>query len=181
MRFCGSKTKRLKRSISRAPRHASVDKANGARAGGSRRAERARRARRANAFFSDPWIRRQPWLELEQCAGVAGRTADEEILTIAKERLKLGRSTKNEDTTAQASNGSFKSKCNGCVSDGSHANGVAEAEGAGGVRRLLQMARREIRTCISAKRCGEPGGSVRGERANLKGLVLGCIEAKFCK
>ena len=26
-----------------------------------------------------------------------------------------------------------------------------------------------------------PGGSVRGERANLKGLVLGCIEAKFCK
>ena len=23
--------------------------------------------------------------------------------------------------------------------------------------------------------------SVRGERANLKGLVLGCIEAKFCK
>ena len=27
----------------------------------------------------------------------------------------------------------------------------------------------------------EPGGSVRGERANLKGLVLGCIEAKFCK
>ena len=25
-----------------------------------------------------------------------------------------------------------------------------------------------------------PGGSVRGERANLKGLVLGCIEAKFC-
>ena len=26
-----------------------------------------------------------------------------------------------------------------------------------------------------------PGGSVRGERANLKGLVLGCIEAKVCK
>ena len=26
-----------------------------------------------------------------------------------------------------------------------------------------------------------PGASVRGERANLKGLVLGCIEAKFCK
>ena len=26
-----------------------------------------------------------------------------------------------------------------------------------------------------------PRGSVRGERANLKGLVLGCIEAKFCK
>ena len=25
------------------------------------------------------------------------------------------------------------------------------------------------------------GGSVRGERANLKGLVLGCFEAKFCK
>ena len=27
----------------------------------------------------------------------------------------------------------------------------------------------------------EPGGSVRGERANLTGLVLSCIEAKFCK
>ena len=27
----------------------------------------------------------------------------------------------------------------------------------------------------------EPGGSVRGERANLSRLVLGCIEAKFCK
>ena len=27
----------------------------------------------------------------------------------------------------------------------------------------------------------EPGGSVRGERANLKGLVLGCIEVKICK
>ena len=26
-----------------------------------------------------------------------------------------------------------------------------------------------------------PGGPVRGERANLKGLVNGCIEAKFCK
>ena len=25
-----------------------------------------------------------------------------------------------------------------------------------------------------------PGGSVRGERANFTGLVLGCIEAKFC-
>ena len=25
----------------------------------------------------------------------------------------------------------------------------------------------------------KPGGSVRGERTNLKGLVLGCIEAKF--
>ena len=24
------------------------------------------------------------------------------------------------------------------------------------------------------------GGSIRGERANLKGLVIGCIEAKFC-
>ena len=26
----------------------------------------------------------------------------------------------------------------------------------------------------------QPGGSVRGERANFTGLVLGCIEAKFC-
>ena len=29
--------------------------------------------------------------------------------------------------------------------------------------------------------CGLPGGSVRGERANFTRLVLGCIEAKFCK
>ena len=28
---------------------------------------------------------------------------------------------------------------------------------------------------------GKPGGSVRGERANFTRLVLGCIEAKFCK
>ena len=28
---------------------------------------------------------------------------------------------------------------------------------------------------------GKPGGSVRGERANLKGLVNGCIDAKFGK
>ena len=27
----------------------------------------------------------------------------------------------------------------------------------------------------------QPGGSVRGERANFTRLVLGCIEAKFCK
>ena len=27
----------------------------------------------------------------------------------------------------------------------------------------------------------KPGGSVRGERANFTRLVLGCIEAKFCK
>ena len=27
----------------------------------------------------------------------------------------------------------------------------------------------------------KPGGSVHGERANFKGLVIGCIEAKFCK
>ena len=26
-----------------------------------------------------------------------------------------------------------------------------------------------------------PGGSVRGERANFTGLVIGCIESKFCK
>ena len=30
--------------------------------------------------------------------------------------------------------------------------------------------------CVTAP---APGGSVRGERANLKGLVLGCIEGKF--
>ena len=27
----------------------------------------------------------------------------------------------------------------------------------------------------------EPGGSVHGERANFTRLVLGCVEAKFCK
>ena len=27
----------------------------------------------------------------------------------------------------------------------------------------------------------QPGGSVRGERANLTRLVIGCIEATFCK
>ena len=26
-----------------------------------------------------------------------------------------------------------------------------------------------------------PGGSVRGERANFTGPVIGCVEAKFCK
>ena len=51
----------------------------------------ARRARRANAFFSDPWIRRQPWLELEQGAGeAANRTADEEILDVALAAQKEG-------------------------------------------------------------------------------------------
>ena len=51
----------------------------------------ARRARRANAFFSDPWIRRQPWLELEQGAGeAANRTADEEILDAALAAQKEG-------------------------------------------------------------------------------------------
>ena len=39
--------------------------------------------------------------------------------------------------------------------------------------RLLGEVRAELRQ--------EPGGSVRGERANLKGLVLGCIEVKLCK
>ena len=44
---------------------------------------------------------------------------------------------------------------------------------AGGGRQRLRPPRRPPRP--------SPGGSVRGERANLKGLVLGCIEAKFCK
>ena len=34
--------------------------------------------------------------------------------------------------------------------------------------------------CPSMLMCA-PGGSVRGERANFTRLVLGCIEAKFCK
>ena len=45
------------------------------------------------------------------------------------------------------------------------------------IRRLLRAARRAGRRA----RTRRPGGSVRGERANLKGLVLGCIEAKFCR
>lgn len=46
--------------------------------------EISRRARRANAFFSDPYIRRQPWLELEKgSSGARDRTADEEILDCA--------------------------------------------------------------------------------------------------
>ena len=32
--------------------------------------------------------------------------------------------------------------------------------------------------CVAAQ--SEPEGSVRGERANFTGLVLGCIEATFC-
>ena len=46
----------------------------------------------ANAFFSDPWIRRRPWLELEQGAGAgaANRTADEEILDVALAAQKEG-------------------------------------------------------------------------------------------
>ena len=43
------------------------------------------------------------------------------------------------------------------------------------VRGLVGLPAEELREC------GEPGGSVSGERANLKGLVLGCIEAKLCK
>ena len=43
------------------------------------------------AFFSDPWIRRQPWLELEQGARrSANRTADEEILDTALAAQKEG-------------------------------------------------------------------------------------------
>ena len=34
---------------------------------------------------------------------------------------------------------------------------------------------------IEEENSDEPGGSVRGERANFTRLVLGCIEAKFCK
>ena len=33
---------------------------------------------------------------------------------------------------------------------------------------------------VHRARVVKPGGSVRGERANLKGLVNGCIEAKIC-
>ena len=34
---------------------------------------------------------------------------------------------------------------------------------------------------FSRKKMDAPGRSVRGERANFTRLVLGCIEAKFCK
>ena len=48
---------------------------------------------------------------------------------------------------------------------------------------VLEVLRQEVE--INSRRAvrheNEPGGSVRGERANLTGLVLSCIEAKFCK
>ena len=67
----------------------------------------ARRARRANAFFSDPWIRRQPWLELEQGAGeAANRTADEEILDTALAAQKEGTTVLcTRDTVWKATDG----------------------------------------------------------------------------
>ena len=34
---------------------------------------------------------------------------------------------------------------------------------------------------VFSKRSLGPGGSVHGERANFTGLVLGCIDADFCK
>ena len=41
---------------------------------------------------------------------------------------------------------------------------------------------RDALRLLRARRLGVgPGGSVRGERANFTRLVLGCIEAKFCK
>ena len=49
----------------------------------------------------------------------------------------------------------------------STAEGVSRARAAGGSHGSAPAA--------------PPGGSVRGERANLTGLVLSCIEAKFCK
>ena len=40
---------------------------------------------------------------------------------------------------------------------------------------------RRIRGLVVPGEVVKPGGSVRGERANFTWLVLGCIEAKFCK
>ena len=39
----------------------------------------------------------------------------------------------------------------------------------------------ELLEVAVSRRQDAPGGSVRGERANFTRLVLGCIEAKFCK
>ena len=36
-------------------------------------------------------------------------------------------------------------------------------------------------TLVPPVRIEQPGGSLRGERAKFTRLVLGCIEAKFCK
>ena len=48
-------------------------------------------------------------------------------------------------------------------------------------RPALGQADRDRKRALSAARSGRPGGPVRGERANFTRLVLGCIEAKFCK
>ena len=50
--------------------------------------------------------------------------------------------------------------------------------GSGSGCRRSRQARRAFRS--GCPRNPSPGESVRGERANLNGLVLGCIDAKFC-
>ena len=74
----------------------------------------ARRARRANAFFSDPWIRRQPGLEREQGAGEAtNRTADEEILDVALAAQKEGATVLcTRDTVWKATGGLLELRFN---------------------------------------------------------------------
>ena len=39
----------------------------------------------------------------------------------------------------------------------------------------------KLRKDVDVRELVGPGESVRGERANLEGLVLGCIDADFCK
>ena len=46
------------------------------------------------------------------------------------------------------------------------------------IRRMRQICHAELMMLQLEK---IPGGSVRGERANFTRLVLGCIEANFCK
>ena len=75
----------------------------------------ARRARRGNAFFSDPYIRRQPWLELEKgSSGARDRTADEEILdcAIAAQRKEDGTTvlcTRDKNLRLRAAHADVKS------------------------------------------------------------------------
>ena len=52
----------------------------------------------------------------------------------------------------------------------------------GAVRTFVNLVERRERERETARHFSRSsGGSVHGERANFARLVLGCIEAKFCK
>ena len=64
--------------------------------------------------------------------------------------------------------------------DGRFVEAIAEAIRDVDTRQLVRNRRRPP-VGQNASPGVAPGGSVRGERANLKGLVLGRVEIKFCK